>query len=84
MLKQVILSFALMITGCAAAPRTDPAASVHHPANPNAPESPVPAPSQTLMAPARGPSSTSAPAPESPDMDHDMNGMEHMHHGDHQ
>src|SRR5437763_15643221 len=64
----------LAFTGCSSSTPAPPL-SANHPANPNAPESPPPEPSQTLtirQSPTTAPSDSSM-AP--------MSGMQHMQHG---
>jgi hypothetical protein len=65
----------LLLFGCAT-PAINPAASTSHPANPDAPEAPIPPPSMTL--------STTPPTTEQSmpgmNMDQDMENMSHEHH----
>ena len=91
MLKPVLLLLAvpLAVAGCAASPPPNPAASLTHPANPDAAEAPLPPPSQVLTA--APPSESVPPADNSATpmghtghdmgamggMGHDMAGMTH-------
>jgi hypothetical protein len=95
MLKRILLSsvFPLAIAGCAAPP-LNPAISTDHPANPNAPEAPIPPPSQTLAGTSSAEHVSSTSEPMQPEtgmqrmghdmggMKHDMKGMDGMQHGD--
>jgi hypothetical protein len=48
-----LLLLSTAVAGCAATP-PNPAASIHHPANPDAAEAPIPTQSTTLMPGAEG------------------------------
>ena len=79
MLTRVLLMLALAVAvaGCAASPPADPAASVNHPANPNAAEAPLPPPSQVLTAAPSNEAAPSADMPSTGHAGHDMEGMGH-------
>jgi len=68
----------LAVLGCAAPP-LNPAADINHPANPDAAESPLSPPSQTLAATSSTQPATGQSMPGT-QMDHDMGGMNHDHH----
>ena len=68
--KMIFAALAIIVPGCATQPRPAPLAA-NHPANPDAPEAPLPATSQTLTAGAATPQPSATPD------DHDMSAMHH-------